>query len=274
MIIDPAGTDSDAAAAQETVVQQLHKGVVEKARQFHDISRRLDNTIGWHGIAAASHRFTEGVERPTTEVVAHLGSIYSAILELGSFLEQDAALQKGVRSSADPLDPEVHRALADLIRTAAPWLRQFPTVRELDDESAAFLTQKELLDPGATLIRSARDNAVVSSDDAAIIVGLIEAAQRGELQGLKAKTRGLLSIRNLLYASAVVVVGFLGNATASNYSEKSPLIKHSGAFLANAEENIEKFILNLPADLRAAFQELIKEIRDHGLADPSPLPYP
>jgi hypothetical protein len=122
-VIDPAGIDSDATAAQEQTVQQLHIAVVDKARQFDEISKRLDNAIGWHGIAAASRRFVEGVTRPTNEVVLHLGSIYSAILELGSFLEQDAALQRGARSSADPLDPEVHRTLTDLIRTAAPWLR-------------------------------------------------------------------------------------------------------------------------------------------------------
>jgi transcriptional regulator with XRE-family HTH domain len=157
-VIDPTGTDSDAAAAQEQIVQQLHIGVVEKARQFNEISKRLDNAIGWQGIAAATTRFTEGVNRPTNEIVLYLGSIYSAILELGSFLEQDAALQQGAASSADPLDPEVHRALTDLIRTAAPWLRRFPTVRELDDEAAAFLAQNELLDPGAALIKSAHDN--------------------------------------------------------------------------------------------------------------------
>jgi hypothetical protein len=264
-VIDPAGADSDEAAAKEHIVQQLHIGVVEKARQFNEISKRLDNAIGWHGIAAASQRFTEGVSRPTSEVVLYLGSIYSAILELGSFLEQDAALQQGVPSSVDPLDPEVHRTLTDLIRTTAPWLRQFPTVREFDDESATFLTQNELLDPGAALISSARDNAVVSANDADTISGLIDAARRGEFQGLKAKTRGVHSIRNLLYASAVVTAGFLANATASSFAEYSPLIKHSGAFLAKSEKLIESFIANLPADLKAAFQELIEGIKECGL---------
>jgi hypothetical protein len=95
-------------------------------------------------------------------------------------------------------------------------------------------------------------------------VGLIDAVRRGELQGLKSKTRGVLSVRNLLYASAVVVAGFLGNATASSFSEHSPLVKRAGTFLADTEQDIEAFITHLPDDLRAAFRQLIKEIKENG----------
>jgi hypothetical protein len=106
---------------------------------------------------------------------------------------------------------------------------------------------------------------VVSTIDADAIVGLIDAARRGEFQGLKAKTRGVHTIRNLLYASAAILVSFLANATASNFAEHSPLVKHSGAFLAKSETLIESFITHLPTDLRTAFHELIKEIKERGL---------
>jgi transcriptional regulator with XRE-family HTH domain len=192
-VIDPAGTDSDIAAALDPVTVQLHVPVIEKAGLFSDTSKRLDNAIGWHGIAGASERFLKGVNRPTGEIPANLGSVYSAILELGSFLEQDIRLQASTSSSASPLDPEVHRVLSDLIRTAAPWLRRFPTIRELDDEAGAFLTRKDLLDPGAALITIARDRELVSGTDADVIGGLLEAARRGELQGQKASTRSVAS---------------------------------------------------------------------------------
>jgi transcriptional regulator with XRE-family HTH domain len=261
--IDPAGTQSDITVAREHIVQQLHEAVIQKSRLFNDASKRLDNTLGWHGIAAASKRFVDGVQRPTQDLPNHLGSIYSAILELGSFLEQDLRLQRGSGYSADPLDPEVHRVLGDLIRTAAPWLRQFPTVRELDDQSGAFLTREDLLDPGAALIRGAQNNELVSSTDAAAIHGLVEAARRGEFQGEKARTRGVFSVRNLLYIATTTVVVFLGNAAASNYSEKSPVVDHAGRFLAQSEEEITKFVADLPDDLKIAFQQLIKEVKDH-----------
>lgn len=234
-VIDPAGSDSDVAAAADPVVKQLHQSVSEKARKFNEVSKRLDNAIGWHGIAVASQRFTDGVRKEIEAIPGNLGIIYSAILELGSFLEQDIKLQKGLSSSADPLDPEVHRILSDLIRTAAPWLRRFPTIRELDDESAAFLTRADLLNPGTALIRSARETELVSAEDAALINGLLEAARRGEYQSDKAKTRSILSIRNLLYVSATVALAFLSNAAASGYAEQSALIHNAGNFLAKTE---------------------------------------
>jgi hypothetical protein len=230
---------------------------------FTDCSKRLDNALGWHGIAAASQRFLDGVQRPTEDIPNHLGSIYSAILELGSFLEQDLKLQRGSDSSADPLDPEVHRILIDLIRTAAPWLRQFPTVRELDDESGSFLTGSELLDPGAALINNAQNQALVSSTDAAAILGLVEAARRGLFQGDKARTRGVFSVRNLLIVSTTAVLSFFSGAAASSYSEKSELMDRAGRFLAHSENEITALVADLPDDLRLAFQELLKEIREH-----------
>ncbi len=197
-IIDPRGAEFDIEAAQNPVVLELHQPIIQKALLFRDSSRRLDNALGWHGITAASQRFLDGVQRPTNDISNHLGFIYSAILELGSFFEQDSKLQPGSGSAADPLDPEVHRALSDLIRTAAPWLRQFPTIRELDEQLGEFLTRDDLLDPGATLINSAQNNDLVSSTDATAILALVEAAKRGEFQGAKARTRGVFTVRNLI----------------------------------------------------------------------------
>jgi len=97
--IDPRGTESDIETAREPVVRQLHQPIVQKASICNDNSKRLDNALGWHGIAAASQRFLDGVQRPTDDIPNHLGSIYSAILELGSFLEQDFKLQRGSGSS-------------------------------------------------------------------------------------------------------------------------------------------------------------------------------
>ena len=220
--------------------------------------------LGWHGIAAASQRFLDGVQRPTHDIPNHLGFIYSAILELGSFPEQEFGLQRGSGSAADPLDPEVHRALSDLIRTAAPWLRQFPTIRELDEQLGEFLTRDDLLDPGATLINSAQNNDLVSSTDATAILALVEAAKRGEFQGAKARTRGVFTVRNLIIVvTTVVVLPFFVGAAASKYAEKSPLMDNAGKFLVQSENEITALVADLPNDLRLAFQELLREIKEH-----------
>jgi hypothetical protein len=105
---------------------------------------------------------------------------------------------------------------------------------------------------------------LVSSADAAAILGLVEAARRGEFQGEKARTRGVFSVRNLLYAATTAVVVFFGNAAASNYSGKSPLVDHAGRFLAQSEQQISEFIADLPDDLKIAFQQLIREVKELG----------
>jgi len=260
--IDPSGSETDLGVARDTLVRQLHEAVIRKAIAFADIAIRLDNATGWQGIAAASRRFSDGVKGPTEEIPEHLGKIYDAILELGSFLEQDLRLQRDPLQSADPLDPDVHRALSDLIRTAAPWLRRFPTIRELDDETAAFLTRRDLLSPATEIIEAANAEKLVSSADKDIVVALVQAAERSsEFQGQKAATRSVHTVRNLVYASASAVALFLSGAVASDFSTKSALIEHAGSFLAAAEEQITHLAADLPGDIRIAFSKLLEEIK-------------
>jgi hypothetical protein len=263
-VIDPWGSDSDVRATRDTVVRQLHTAVIQKAQSLSDVSKRLDNALGWHGVSGAAERFLDSVQRPLEEIPAHLGTIYSAILELGSFLEQDEGVHKNKDDfGVEPLAPDVHRVFADLISTAAPWLRRFPTIRALDDETSAFVTRDELVEPGSILIKRADEKALVSPGDAAAVSGLVAAARRGSQIGQKAKTRGIGSVRNLIIFSATFVATFLINATASDYAAKSPLIHRAGSFLVQSEAEVEKLVSNLPADIRLALRQLIKDIKEH-----------
>jgi hypothetical protein len=126
LIIDTFPTDTDLQIAKESTAAQLHQNIKRKADAFVSTATRLDNSVGWTGIAGSAARFFTAVNVDQDKIAENLGNAYDALLELASFFEQDSELQKGTASIADPLDPEVRRKLRALIRSAAPWLRQFP----------------------------------------------------------------------------------------------------------------------------------------------------
>ena len=195
--MDPAGDLSDAEAAAEPLMQQLHAAVVKNAKQFLPLAIRLDNSTGWQGISAAARALVENIDCEVGSLHLKLGFIYEATLALGSFIEQDNRLQREKDAFASPLDPDVRRSLSHLIRTAAPWLRGFPTVTALDDAAGAFLTRDDLLDPAAEILTAAKSTNLISAEDAVRVAVLMGAAERGEFQGKKAKTRVVGSTRNL-----------------------------------------------------------------------------
>lgn len=261
LAIDHSGAESDSVAAQSELVRQLHKEVTRKAKDLYPTLLRLDNQVGWHGIGGACERLTRGLDRDTASITSQLGALYSASLEMGSFLELDRRIQKDSSASALPLDQEVRRPLEDLIRTLAPWLRSFPTIRELDDQAGQFSAPNPLVAPAGEVIAKAADASLVRPDDFEILNGLVEAGGRGEVQGTKASHRGVLSARNLVITTGKVLAALAIGALGSDLATKSVLIQRTGTFLVSAEQPIMEVISELPSDVRLAVEALLEDTR-------------
>jgi hypothetical protein len=272
LIIDPSGDDTDILAAADPLTDQLHDGVRRRARDFSTIAKRVDNQFGWKGLGEAAERFSKAVNRPIADVPAHIGTIYETIVALGSFLDLDARLRTGTYASdADPLDLEVQRAFSDLIRSAAPWVRRFPTARTLDDETGAFLTRKDLYEPAAAVISAAEATEIISEDDAKLLLSIIEAAKRGDYQGQKAGARGIFSSTNLVTAMAVILsleVGMIGNEAAP----KSLIAQKGAQFYLSAETYVMKLFEDAPDDIRQALLAMMDDLRIGSDNGPAKLP--
>ena len=84
-----------------------------------------------------------------------------------------------VASAVDPLDLDIRRAFVDLIRVAAPWVRRFPSARQLDDDAGAFLARPELYEAAVPIIEAAEGSNLISEIDARLLRAVIRAAERG-----------------------------------------------------------------------------------------------
>src|SRR5262249_51242076 len=113
LAIKSLGTAVDAAVAQELLSTQLHTAVKRKSKDFAEMASRLDNQPGWRGIADASKRFAEQVDCEPESIPDRLGFIYEAVIELGSFLEQDQRLAVEPNSIIDRLDVDIRRVFSD-----------------------------------------------------------------------------------------------------------------------------------------------------------------
>lgn len=259
LIINPAGATDDWQTASKPFVRQLHAEIMRKAAQFAGVARRLDNQVGWHGINNLCDRLIRSLDRPSETVPDVLGTLYSATLELGSFLEMDVQISSGHANFASALDPEARRPLEDLLRSLAPWLRSFPSIRELDDQTGQFLTRDPLLASSAKTVRVADQIRLITSEDSRALEGLLGAAERGQFQGTKASHRVTLSVRNLVVVAAGIMSTFALGAVSSDFAAKSVIVQKAGTFLADAEASILEVISEMPQDLRIAIEIMINE---------------
>ena len=174
----------------------------------------------------------------------------------------------------DPLDADIHGLLTDLVQTAAPWLRGFPTVAAWDDAAGKALVRADLFQPAREFARKARAQQAISEHDADEMELLADAADASDYQGQKAGNRAVASSKNLMFATSGTFAAFLSGAVASDFATRSLLVQRAGATLAAAEAEVEAFAATLPGDLRQALRTLVSEGLHLNAAIPGVIPPP
>jgi len=259
LTIDRTARPTDATAAADKLRQQLQAAIRDFAAELTVAAARLSNTRTWGSLSATAAAFQAAVEGDPLLMPERLGEAYARLLRLGRFLETDIRVRSDRMSNDDPLDADIHGLLTDLVRTAAPWLRGFPTVAAWDDEAGKALVRPELFQPAREFTRIAGNKLAIRKEDADEVDLLAEAADATDFQGQKAGNRAVGHAKNLLLVAAGVFATFLSGAVASDFSTRSALVQRLGATLAAAETQVEAFADTMQADLRQALLALVKE---------------
>src|SRR5207247_708927 len=127
-ILDRSVGSADRRAAADPLRQQLQSAIQNHAAELHNSAGRVANSRTWSGLPVAAGQFRAILDAKPAEILERLGEAYASLLRLGRFLETDRRVRVSPGSSDDPLDPDIHGALTDLVQLAAPWLRGFPIV--------------------------------------------------------------------------------------------------------------------------------------------------
>jgi Leucine-rich repeat (LRR) protein len=256
---DRTARATDERAAADPLRQQLQIKIHNFSIDLTDRAKRLANSQTWSGISTTAAAFGAVTNGDPLEVVEKLGDAYALLLRLGRFLETDIRIQRDPARSDEPLDPDIHGLLTDLVRTAAPWLRGFPTVAAWDDAAGKALVRADLFQPARDFIRIARQKQGISERDAAEVEVLADASAREGYQGQKAGTRAVGDAKNLMLVMAETFAAFLSESGASDFAKQSLLVQRAKATLAMAETQVGAFVATMPDDLRHALASLVKE---------------
>lgn len=269
LAIDPsAGDHSDRAAGASPISVQLQESVRSKVEALAPIASRLGNQEGWRDLAPLCRRLADLLDRPGARIPDVLGALYGAALELGSYVEMDAAARNDPRSAVDALDPSAARPLQDALTGLAPWLRRFPTIRELDDDAGRFLVAQSSSQTSREAFAAAAETELLAIADAALLGELLDAGDRGGFLGGKAGRRGILSARNLVLAAAALVANGAWDGAVSEYAGHSIVARRAGAMLVRAENAVLDIASQMPADVRMAIRRVLEQ--NHPAQQPPP----
>jgi len=256
--IDRESLPDDARMASEPLQQQLQSAIRLRAQELAEVSKRLANSMTWGALPSSAEQLHTLIQGGPSTIPDKLGELYACTLRLGRFLETDIRVQGDAAAWDEPLDPDIHGLLTDVVRTVAPWLRRFPTVVAWDDASGKMLNRIDLIPAAREFTRVARDQEIITERAASEVMTLLEAANNDSFIGQKSGNRAAATAKNLLLVAAGISAAAL---TQVSPISRSLFTKRVGEALSIAEKAIETFAITLPDDLRHALRALVRSRR-------------
>ncbi|MEM7301423.1 MAG: hypothetical protein AAF468_10100 [Pseudomonadota bacterium] len=224
---------------------------------FVDVARLIEEEYNWEGFDPDFARLNQAYACAPQELAEQIDVLYDTTVTFGSYLEMDQDLRENPQGNKTALTASHRRQFEDIVRSIAPFVRRFPAGREMDEETGAFLHELSG-DLAKRVVIAARQNDVITSQDAERVRALLAAIEREGLPARKAQTRGEHTARNLVLATVWGMVGMVGARTL----DKTELFQKVTQFLAsNVDEAIE-IVVDAPVDVRAAVESVLRGIRE------------
>jgi hypothetical protein len=146
----------------------------------------------------------------------------------------------------------------------------------LDEDHAAFQTPRHATESALQIVTSADDEAVIEGEDAQIIEDALRSGEYRGAQSLKARSWGVLSVRNLIVGAmgiaAVNMTSGVFKEVGAEVAKNSILAQKSIRLILSSEDALLQFLSALPADIRSTVRALIDDLKSQDTDPEFPLP--
>ena len=258
----------DREVAGDPLTQKLQSEIQRKARELNDRAVRLSNQAGWGGLAEAARLLTKFTSRPSIEIIDDIVTIWSLSVSLGAYVQQNEDALTNQAGMVDPLEADALRILRDLVTTAGPWIRRFPTGRLLDDEARQFSSSMSDIELATKFFQRVENAALIRDDDAKVVGVALNAGSGNGLQAQKAGGWGTKTVRNTgiaMIGILAIVFGGYGKEIGAGFARHSEIAQRIQKVFLEGEGDLIELLSHLPSDLRAALHSVLDAMRNIGL---------
>jgi hypothetical protein len=225
-----AGDTSDAAAARNPITRQLHESVKQSLGLARERLHRLGNLPGFENIVATIDDIDKYLSVDTAMIADNIATVWALNAAIGTFIERDDLARDGRGGLTEPLDPAPREALDQLFTRAAPFIRQFPSARALDDHVREAKSAAGGVEASRRIVAEATVEGVLDEELENILAVEIEAGKRSAgFQGEKTRAWLIATVRNLLVSAAL----FVATPAALTSGDNFPRLRQ---FLARVAE--------------------------------------
>jgi len=263
-----AASEGDIAAAQDPQTRQLHERTKVRAAAALSQAKRLHNQGGFGNIAENLDEFSKWIEGDTESVAQNISTVWELTVAIGTFIDRDDKAGSTPDDMTPKMDLAAREALDQLIVSAAPLVRRFPTAVANDEAYRAFKQPKEPVAPSMRLVLAGAGAQVIERETGQVLKIALEASEREGPQAEKSRSWSVPTVRKVVIAMFVSVLG-LGGAFATGvatkagekFGEKSHSVERMVNYLLQHEHDIMESFHGLTPDIPAAAREFFRRLR-------------
>ena len=252
----PPTHPDDQAAAYDAIAIQLHAVAKRQLSEMSEEIYALHNRPDLRGIGGTYDRLCNAISEDTAGFSDQIATFWAELCELGTYLEADDE-----KKYTPPIEPSARRKMSALMKSAAPLVRHFPTGLVLDEAVKAYQTPAERFGAAVALLGVTESTGLLKQDDVLVLKNFIEAAKRGDYQGLKLKNTTTGRLKNVAIAALTHIASFYVGATASVAGPHSVVANSMAETIIEAETHVLELLADYPADIRIAARELIDDLK-------------
>ena len=211
---------------------QLQATVAAVARQ----ARHRVPQGRWAGLTRAIDILAELIGLPAAELANRIGPIWSLTIALRAYVERSEDASHGTTVVEEPLDAAFLHEVKNLVFTAGPWVRRFPSGRALDSDMATWAGSHGDFAATVALVRRVEEAALLDAGDRDIVSIACDAGQGDSIPAVRARCWAVATSQNV----GIVLVQALARLAEDRIA---PADVRSPAF-TEAATSVEDVVLN------------------------------
>jgi formylglycine-generating enzyme required for sulfatase activity len=257
--IDPTGHDSDRQGARHNDTAEWHRIAAAKAKTLAERVRPVGNQRlpgDYQLLHDIAPRFAAALSRDLGDVADDIRNVWELYNELALAYERHRKRAATAGNTESLLPDDAALDLGDSVAMAAPFLRQFVTVREIEDDRCGPATDAQV---GETrrLLEHALEKGLIPESAAVHLMGKLNWRADGGAPGATAAAYAVGGARNLIVEMCGQLAADRLGRPAEPTADRAALLPRVRAVLTAVGNDAEHILRSLSYGERRAIEAAI-----------------
>jgi hypothetical protein len=269
-------SQADLDVQNDPRAQQLHGELLQTLSELVRQTARMGNSPNWMGIDRSARDYEAIARDGLAGIAENVSRFWTLSSRLGGYINQDDDIRSGKTSMAEPLEPDVRRAILEALVPGAPLVRCFPTGLANEADFIAWNQPRERTGIVIKMVQTATQQQVLQTPSADLLTENLISGDRAGVQATKNRSWAFRLFAAFLVTATIMVTpvgkfaGGVATKAGEKFAENSKTVRKFTDYLIDQEKLISEYLNDLPPEIGALIREVIRRLREGPPRPPVP----